>query len=268
MGFGKMKEIICVSSRDGSRETVLFFHPGGDAPVPLVVGLHTWSYDRYNQVEGMLPLCRERGWALLLPEFRGPNLVSNPRARQAGGSSTAIQDVLDGVELVSRSSPVDRAAMFLVGGSGGGHMSLLTAAQAPTLWRGVSAWVPITDLALWHGQNAEYAPGVAACCGGDPGCSEEVDREYRERSPLFRVEALAKVTLSLHHGRFDPVVPYSHSWNLARELERTGARRFFFEIFDGGHDIHYQTAFRWFDGLLGADQYRERQGDQAARLSG
>ena len=262
MRYPEIKEVICRSSVDGSPEPVLFYHPGGALPVPLVVGLHTWSHDRHNQVDGMLPFCRERGWALLLPEFRGPNLVSNPRARQAGGSVLAIQDIIDGVEMVSERCPIDRDAVFLLGGSGGGHMSLLAAARAPTLWKGVSSWVPITDLAAWRVQNQEYASHVAACCGGLPGTSGEVDREYRERSPIFQVEALSEVTLSLHHGRFDPVVPYSQSWNLAQRLEGRGAKRFFLDIFDGEHDLRYHTAFRWFDGLLKGDN------NQGGRLTG
>lgn len=258
----EITEIISLSSHDGSPEPALFYHPGGTAPVPLVVGLHTWSYDRYNQVAGMLPLCQERGWALLLPEFRGPNLVSNPRARQAGGSTVAIQDIIDSVAAVSERYPIDREAVFLLGGSGGGMMSLLVAANAPDLWSGVSCWVPITDLAAWHEENPGYAPHIAACCGGAPGTSEEVDREYRERSPIFKVEALSGVPLALHHGRFDPVVSYAHSWNLALELERRASKRFFFDIFDGEHDIRYHTAFRWFDGLLSHDN------NQGGRLTG
>jgi dipeptidyl aminopeptidase/acylaminoacyl peptidase len=262
MGIQGIEEIICHSSCDGSPEPLLVYHPGGATPVPLVVGLHTWSYDRFNQVEGMLPLCRERGWALVLPEFRGPNLTSNLRARQAGGSALAIQDIIDAVAEVSQRHPVSADAVFLLGGSGGGHMSLLVAASAPKLWRGVSSWVPITDLPAWHGQNPEYAHHIAACCGGAPGASEDVDREYRERSPLTMVEALSKVNLSLHHGRFDPVVPYSHSWNLAQELERRSASRFFFDIFDGEHDIRYDAAFRWFDALL------KQENHQGGRLTG
>ena len=212
-------EIVCVSSRDGSPEKALFYHPGGAASVPLVVGLHTWSYDRHNQIAGMLPLCQERGWGLLLPEFRGPNLVSNPRARQAGGSAVAIQDVIDSVAAVSDRYPIDRDALFLLGGSGGGMMSLLAAADAPALWRGVSSWVPITDLAAWHDENLDYAPHIAACCGGAPGTSGEVDREYRERSPIFQAEALSAVPLSLHHGRFDPA---TRTWEGTTNLWTVG----------------------------------------------
>jgi hypothetical protein len=126
----------------------------------------------------------------------------------------------------------------------------------------VSSWVPITDLAAWYAQNPDYERHLAACCGGAPGFSEAVDREYRERSPITLIDALARVNLSLHHGRYDRVVPYSHSWNLALELERAGSGQFFFDIFDGEHDIGYDTAFRWFDALL-------RKGiDTGGRLTG
>ncbi len=219
--------------------------------VPLVVGLHTWSYDRFNQLEQMLPYCRERGWALLLPEFRGPNLSTNPRARQACASPYARQDVLDALERVAADHSIDRERVLLLGGSGGGHMALMLAGHAPQLWKGVSSWVPITDLAAWHRENPDYASHVAACCGGGPGVDPDVDEEYRDRSPLGLAKELASVNLSLHHGRFDPVVYYSHSWRLALEMEKHGANRFFFEIFDGEHDIHYDRAFNWFDMLAG-----------------
>lgn len=242
-----VREIEVRSTLDGVVEPSLLFVPEGDGPFPLLVALHTWSYDRFNQLADLLPLCRERGWALLLPEFRGPNLVTNPRARQAGGSRRARQDVIDAVRWVSSSFPVDPGQTFLLGGSGGGHLALLVAADEPSLWTAVSAWVPITDLAAWHAEQPEYAPHVAACCGGVPGSSAEVDRRYRERSPLHVAERLAGLTLSLHHGRFDTTVPARHSWRLAELLEALGAPRFFFEIFDGGHEIRFEQALRWFE---------------------
>lgn len=244
-------EIDIASSIDGSPEKSLLYIPEGDGLFPLVVCLHTWSYDRFNQLDATLPYCRERGWGLLLPEFRGPNLVSNPRVRQAGGSRLAISDILDATAAVSARYAVDEQAIFLLGGSGGGHAALLAAAEAPELWRGASVWVPITDLAVWHEENPDYALNIAACCGGAPGYSVEVDREYRLRSPIAKVEALAKVNLSVHHGRHDEVVSWRHSWNLAEALHRSGAESFFFEIFDGGHEIRHATSFAWFDRLAG-----------------
>lgn len=244
-----MKEIKVISSLDGSEESNLFFYPESGTDVPLVVGLHTWSFDRFNQVDNLLPLCRERGWALLLPEFRGPNVVKNPRAFQACGSKPAMQDIIDAVESVTAEYSIDRDNIFLMGGSGGGHMSLMTGAYRPELWRGVSSWCPITDVAAWHGQNPNYSAHMEACCGGKPGQSQEVDRQYHERSPMSYLNELKKVNLSVHHGRYDSSVPYTHTRNLAYALEALGAGSFFFEILDGGHDFYPDVAFKWFDKL-------------------
>lgn len=246
-----MEELLVVSTLDETSEQALYYHPERNGKVPLVVGLHTWSHDRFNQVENMLPLCAERGWALLLPEFRGPNLSTNPRARQACASLYARQDIFDALDKVINERSINAERIFLLGGSGGGHMALMIAANAPLRWKGVSAWVPITDLAAWHGENVDYAPHIAACVGGKPGSGTEVDREYRERSPLLLAKRLSSATISLHHGRHDPIVHYRHSWELARKLEKQCAERFFFEIFDGGHEIHYERAFHWFDSLSG-----------------
>jgi dipeptidyl aminopeptidase/acylaminoacyl peptidase len=192
----------------------------------------------------------ERGWGLLLPEFRGPNLTVNPRATQACASPLAQQDVLDALEATIALGAVDTNRIFLLGASGGGHMALMMAANSPHRWLGVSSWVPITDLAAWHAQNPKYAPHIAACCGGPPGSNEAVDAQYHSRSPLFLAQQLAAANLSVHHGRFDASVPYSHTTDLAAEVEMHEPERFFYEIFDGGHEIRYDVAFRWFDALL------------------
>ena len=62
-----MKEIRIPSSLDGSLEPALF-HEAAGTKRPLLVGLHTWSHDRFNQVENMLPLAGDYyqgtiGWA-------------------------------------------------------------------------------------------------------------------------------------------------------------------------------------------------------------
>jgi len=253
------KEIVVNSSIDSSPEKSLVHLPDTKEKTPLVVGLHTWSANRNNQVNAMLPFCQERGWALLLPELRGPNLTSNPRATQACGSRLAKQDIIDALDRALKQYSIDEKNIFLLGGSGGGHMALMMAAYAPTRFRAISSWCPITDLAAWHGQNSNYAPQIEACCGGKPGASPEIDREYRARSPLFQAAAMTNANLSVHHGRFDKSVPYSQTINMALELEKLGAKNFFFEIFDGGHDIRCDIAFRWFDKLAKPDAKAEKE---------
>ena len=224
-------ELEVVSSLDGSPEKSLFFYPVDKKlkNTPLVVYLHTWSADRFNQMH-ILEFCKERNWALLLPEFRGPNLVGNPRAKEACASQLARQDIIDAVDHVVKNYSIDEKAIFLSGGSGGGHMSLMTSAYKPEIWRGVSSWCPITDVALWHeyyGSGNGYAPHMEACCGGAPGDSPEVDYEYSKRSPMSYLTQLAKVNLSVHHGRFDKSVPCIHTTNLAVALNALQPKSFF-----------------------------------------
>ncbi len=240
-----MNEITITSSIDGSAEPSLLYIPDGKQNFPLLVGLHTWSFDRHNQVEDMLPRCEANGWGLLLPEFRGASLVSNPRAPEACASQLALQDVLDAVDFVLQNYPVDPQRIFLLGGSGGGHMALMLANYAPTLWRAVSSWVPISDLAQWHGQNPNYAAHIEACCGGAPGLNAEVDAQYEARSPMTYVQTLAGVNLSVHHGRSDPSVPFSQTWDLIQAIMAYQPQKFFFDIFDGGHELRYDSAFVW-----------------------
>ncbi|MFH1569717.1 MAG: alpha/beta fold hydrolase [Gemmatimonadota bacterium] len=244
-----LQEVEIASTLDGAREKCLVYCPPDPGPVPLLVGLHSWSFDRHNQIEAMLPRCRKRRWALVLPEFRGPNRADNPRARQACASLVARQDIVDAVDFALKARPVDPQRVFLLGGSGGGHMAMMMAAYAPQRFAGISAWVGITDLIAWHGENLNYAPHVEACCGGAPGASPEVDEEYRQRSPLSHVAEMATATLYVHHGRYDQSVRYNHSWQLAQQLEQHGAGRFYCEIFDGGHEIRYDVALAWFEAL-------------------
>lgn len=251
----KMPEFEFKSSIDGSREKFLFHRADDEEdPRPLLVGLHTWSADRFNQVKEMLHRCQERNWHLLLPEFRGPNLVENPRANEACASKAAKQDIIDALEEIIGQANVDTDNIFLLGGSGGGHMALMMAAYEPKRWRGVSSWCPITDLAKWHEQKKEtnfnYAKGIEACCGGTPGQSPEINKEYEERSPIHNIHGMKQANLYVHHGRFDKSVPYTHTLDLAIKLDALEPERFFFEIFDGAHELHYDRAFDCFDELF------------------
>ena len=263
-----MNTIQVESTLDGTLQPSLFFRPRTEKPVPLVVGLHTWSYDRFNQAENYLPLCRKYGWALLLPEFRGPNLASNPHRADACGSFKARRDVLDAVEYVCRNHPIDRGNVFLLGCSGGGHVALLAAEDAPDVFRAVDVWCPVSDLTAWHAYLTEtrqrYVQDMEACLGSGPA---DTPGEYALRSPLERVESLKALPVSVHHGRHDDVVPYRHSVEFVRRLEAAGARDVYFEVFDGEHEQFPSHSFEWFARLSGVRR-QEDGGDAAVRITG
>lgn len=249
-----IREIQIPSTLDGSLQPSLFYHPGEGAAVPLVVGLHTWSYDRFNQVENYLPLCKRYGWALLLPEFRGPNLASNPSRRTACGSRLARQDVLDAVEYVCAHSAIDRENVFLLGCSGGGQAALLTAGDAPERFRAVEAWCPVSDLIAWRSYLVEtgqrYSDDMESCLGGTP---DELPEEYAERSPASYVDSLKRLPVSIHHGLHDDVVPWRQSLSLVLKLEESGADELYFDVFDGEHEQYPAHSFEWFARLAHRD---------------
>lgn len=245
-------EISVYSTLDGSLQPSLFYR-ASKAGRPLLVGLHTWSHDRFNQIGNMLPWAEKLDFNLLLPEFRGSNLDTNPNCRQACGSEFARQDVKDAIDHVLQHENVDGQNIFLLGLSGGGHMALLTAAFWPKLFKAVGASVPITDLAKWAAENEDYRPHVLACCGSE--------QEMAARSPMTYAPALAKANLKIFHGKFDPVVSVHHSVDLYQRIGEIDPKaRVFLDTFDGGHEIDMESAMHW---LL--SQY---QGKEAVQVTG
>ena len=245
-----MDELKIKSSLDGRVESSLFDYPENGRNVPLVVGLHTWSHGRDNQVNNYLPLCQARNWALLLPEFRGANLSSNPKCYEACGALPARQDIMDAVDYVRQNYSIDGDNIFLLGCSGGGHMALLMGAFAPELWRAIKVWCPVVDLVSWfeyYGRHNSYAAELEACLGAIP---EENMALYRERSPIFQVEKLKDLPIYLHHGKHDGVVPCEDSKRFIKLMEGLEAPEFYYDIFDGGHEQYPPESFRWFDRLV------------------
>ena len=235
----EQREILVKSTLDSSMQPSLFYKSETNEKRPLLVGLHTWSHDRFNQINNMLPYAQKYDFNLLLPEFRGDNLKTNPICTQACGSNYAKQDIKDAIDYVIANENVDSENIFLLGLSGGGHMSLLMAGFCPEYFKAIGAYVPITDLEKWTKQNKNYCEHVLECC------SDNVD-EMKKRSPLSYVENIAKSNLKIFHGKFDPVVPVSHSLELYNEvMSKYPNSRVFLDIFDGGHEIDMETAFYW-----------------------
>ena len=215
----QVQTIAFVSSADGSKQPAAFYHSGTPGVKPLLVALHTWSYD-YDQ-EMNIPYtewCIAHDWILIAPSFRGPN-----HRPEATGSELAVQDVLDAAAYAEAHAPVDPRRIYLVGVSGGGYMALLMTGRAPERWTAVSAWVPISDLAAWHAEcraaGRPYADDLERACGGTPGgglpgASPTVDAEYRTRSPLTYLHPGIRTPLDINAGILDGhtgSVPISHT---------------------------------------------------------
>lgn len=235
----EQREILIKSSIDGTMQPSLFYKTTSSGKRPLLVGLHTWSYDRFNQINNMLPVAEKYKFNLLLPEFRGSNLISNPNCTFACGSEYAKQDIKDAIDYLLENEDIDKENIFLLGLSGGGHMALLMAGMCPEYFKAICAYVPITNLVDWVGENQGYAPHVLECCQNDT-------NEMLKRSPISYLDNIAKANLKIFHGKKDPVVPVSHSIKLYNALmEKYPDASVYLDIFDGGHEIDMQTAVYW-----------------------
>jgi len=227
-------EVVSISSSyDGTLQKIKYIEaPGG--PRPLLVALHTWSYD-YTQDDvssEYFRRCAERGWHCIFPDFRGAN--DKP---EACGSEAALNDIIDAVKWAQERFDVDPRRIFLVGASGGGHMALHAAGRFPSTWTAVSAWVPIVDIARWHRETLErglrYAEDIERCCGGFPGSSTGVDEEYRKRSPITSLWRAHIVPVDInagihdgHGGKFggEGSVPVGHAVRAYNELVKAAGK--------------------------------------------
>ncbi len=233
------KEIEVLSSLDNSLQPSLFFKAEGDEKRPLLVGLHTWSYNRFNQVENMLPYAKKYNFHLLLPEFRGANIPTNPNCEKACGSDYAIQDIFDAINYVKSRYSVDEENIFLLGASGGGFASLLCGAKEPKTFKAIGAFVPICDLLAWKKEAPGYGEQAYICCGNS-------ESEMARRSPVTYFKELSQANVKIFHGKFDNVVPFTQSVNLyLKIMEYNPTARVFLDLFDGGHEMDIEVAFSW-----------------------
>ena len=291
----KIKEKKIVSSHDMTSQPIRFYEAKGKNR-PLFIALHTWAYDYTQDISTeFFSRCADRDWNCIFPNFRGIN-----EKPEACASEAARADVLDAVSWASDEFKVDSRRYFLAGVSGGGFMSLVLAANYPSKWTAVSAWVPISDLARWYNETStlglHYAENLISICGGMPGISKETDEEYKKRSPIYDLWRAHIIPMDINAGIHDGhggegSVPVGHSIRAFNELAKASGnksqiiddsgieyiervikipdslqsvntiddeyeRKIHFRrvsslsrltIFEGGHEMLYDSAFKWFD---------------------
>ena len=210
----EVQEIKYPSKADNTRQPALFYAPAGRAkPRPLLVGLHSWSGDYRQNNSPYGKWCIEQKWNFIHPNFRGPN-----RQPEATGSELVVADILSAVEFAKKNGAVDETRIYLVGASGGGYAALLLAGRAPEIWAGVSAWVPILDLAQWYSETSKrkmkYAREIELSIGGKPLPGSEATAGAMKRSPVTYLARAKGVALDINAGITDGhngSVPISHS---------------------------------------------------------
>ena len=100
------------STFDGTTQPCYFWAPEAAKTnaVPLIVGLHTWSFDytATSHYKTVLDYAKKRGWAMVGPNFRGPN-----KTPPACGGEPAVQDIVDAVNYARGPAKIDPAAVSI-----------------------------------------------------------------------------------------------------------------------------------------------------------
>ena len=207
----QLTEVDYPCSFDQSKQKAYTYIAQGENARPLVVALHTWSGNYKQDCSDFAEYCIQNNWNFIFPNFRGPNWTP-----QGCGSDAVVADIRDAAEYMKKVAKVDLDRVYLIGGSGGGFMSLLTSSRSRDNWAGVSSWCPISDIVKWH-EYYSPKPGSARGYGihiekniGSPQTDENAKKEAIHRSPVTHLEGVS-YPLDISHGVFDKVVPVEHA---------------------------------------------------------
>ena len=252
----KVIQYPCPADRSMQPAQVQFAESGD--PRPLVVALHTWSFGYDSSCENYAELCRKYDLHLIYPHFRGPNWTPD-----ALGSDLAVADIASAVNFMRETVAVDPERVYLIGGSGGGHMTLLMLGRHPEVFAAGAAFCPITDLSRWHadslaehpGRGKGYAKMMESACGGTPA---EKPEEYASRSPLTWLAGAkaqnvpAYICTGIHDGWWGSV-PVGHSFRgfnaLADAKDRVSEEDIAY--FEANQAVPVSLASKWEDPFYG-----------------
>ncbi len=177
--------------------------PNGSAVVWLHGGPHSETTDSFSPaVQAYL----DEGFVVLAPNYHGSSglgrawansVVGDPMTRELADLAAARQYLLEA--HLARSG-----AIFPVGWSYGGYLTLCALAFQPDLWAGGIAGAPIADFAMQYDDARAALRGwTVMLFGGTPA---EKPALYRDRSPLARAEAI-RAPLLIFAGKNDRRAP-------------------------------------------------------------
>ncbi len=192
---------------------------------PLVLMIHggpdgMFANDYVGAFDGLPPVAAlsDAGYAVLRPNPRGSSGYGYDFRAELRGDWGGIDsaDLLAGVDFVIASGIADPQRLAIVGWSYGGYQSAWIVANHHR-FAAAAAIAPFTDLATLAA-TTDLPGAVEDWLGGSLWDRPEL---YRERSPLWRADAITTPLLVLH-GSDDARVPPGQGVGLHRALARRG----------------------------------------------
>jgi dipeptidyl aminopeptidase/acylaminoacyl peptidase len=230
---------ISYKSRDGLTIHGYLTTPvGAEArklPTVLLVHGGPWGRDTWG-FSPMTQWLANRGYAVLQVNFRG-SAGYGKKFLNAGNREWAGKmhdDLIDGVEWLTREGIADPKKIAIMGGSYGGYATLVGLTFTPDAFCcGVDIVGPSNIISLlktippyWGPMKEMFAKRV-----GDPVKDEEF---LKSRSPLFKVDQI-KAPLLIGQGANDPRVKQAESDQIAEALRKANKKVEYIVYTDEGH---------------------------------
>lgn len=218
-------DTISWKAPDGRRiEGLLVRAKGVDGPAPMVVMIHggptgSSGYGmRTSGMGGAVPLLATRGFAVLLPNFRGSVGYGLEFAEANNGDMGGddLADILAGVDYCIEQGIADPDRLGVCGWSYGGYMTAWAITQTDR-FKAAVAGASITNWYSFHG-GTNIPAFDEIFYGADP---YALDGPYASRSPIFLVDQVKTPTLFLH-GEQDACCPVGQAYEMARALRSRG----------------------------------------------
>ena len=223
---------------DAPRSVPAFYYrPPGEGPFPVVIDLHGGPEGQHRP--GFHPdlqlWMHALGAAVLAPNVRGSTGYGEAYAALDDGPRRldAVRDVGALLDWIETRPELDAGRVAVTGGSYGGYLALMAAAQEGARVRAVIARFPIGNLVSFLENTVAWRRDLRRSEYGD-----ERDPEMRRRleamSPLARVDGFTAPVLVVQ-GRNDPRVPVSEAEAIVRALRGRGRTAWYLEALNEGH---------------------------------
>lgn len=245
-------------SHDGLRVSARLYFPSGElgfiGPRPVINYVHggPQSQEKPDFAWFSMPLIQFltlNGFAVFVPNVRGSSGYGfeymNKVVRDWGGNDR-LDHVYAMTDVLTQDERIDTTRAAVIGRSYGGYMTLILAAQHPTLWKAaVDMFGPYNLADFLERVPTTWRPYMILMMG-DP----EKDREMLiERSPRTYLDNLM-CPLMVMQGKNDPRVKAEESAELVDELKLKGKNVEFILFENEGHDVlKYENRVRCYTGI-------------------
>ena len=211
---------VTVTARDGAQiPAYLTLPPGKTAKnLPAIVMPHGgpsardyWDFDWLSQ------FFAARGYAVIQPEYRGSEGYGEKWLNINGfrNWTTSMADIANSARWLGAQGIADPNRIAIVGWSYGGYAALQSAATYPSLYKGVVAIAPVTDLGTLKKDSSFYGRSeyIENFIGSGP--------YITQGSPLQNADAI-RVPVLLVHGDLDTNVKFHQSQMMFDKLKSRG----------------------------------------------